>query len=73
MRAKEISILPQLDGPVSLPTRSPIGRRVQGDSRFAGQEYSQGTTYVQGASIPRREYPGESSDDDNVNRRPYRD
>ena len=35
-RAQEISIIPQLDGPVSLPTRDPIGRRVQEDSRFAG-------------------------------------
>ena len=74
MRAQEISIIPQLDGPVSLPTRDPIGRRAQEDSRFAGQEYFQGCTYVQEASIPRRrEYPGESSDDDNVNRRTYWD
>ena len=35
-RAQKISIMPQLDGPVSLPTRDPIGRRVQEDSRFAG-------------------------------------
>ena len=40
MRAQEISIMPQLDGPVSLPTRDPIGRRVQEDSRLEGQEYS---------------------------------
>ena len=73
-RAQKISILPQLDGPVSLPIRDPIGRRVPEDTRFAGQEYSQGDTYIQGASIlQRREYPGESSDDDNINRRPYRD
>ena len=71
---QEISIMLQLDGPASLPTRDPIGRRAQEDSRLAGQEYSQGGTYVQGASIPRRrEYPGESSDDDNVSRRPNRD
>ena len=62
--AQEISIIPQLDGPTSLPTKDPIGRRAQEDSRLAGQEYSQGGTYVQGASIPRRrEYPEESSDD----------
>ena len=74
MRTQEFSIIPQLDGPVSLLTRDPIGRRVQEDSRLEGQEYSQGGTYVQGTSISlRREYPGESSDDDNVNRRPYRD
>ena len=36
MRAQEISILPQLDGPVSLPARDPIGRREPEDTRFAG-------------------------------------
>ena len=35
MRAQEISIMPQLDGPVSLPRRDPIGRRVQEDSSFS--------------------------------------
>ena len=34
MRAQEISIIPQLDGPVSLLTRDPIRRRVPEDSRF---------------------------------------
>ena len=29
MRAQEISIIPQLDGLVSLPMRDPIGRRIQ--------------------------------------------
>ena len=71
MKAQEISIIPQLGGPVSLLTRDPIGRRVLEDPRFEEQEYSQGGTYIQGTSISRRrEYPGESSDDDNVNRRP---
>ena len=46
--------MPKLDGQASLPMRDPIGRRVQEDSRLVGQEYSQGDTYVQGASIPRR-------------------
>ena len=64
----------QLDGMASLSMRGPIGRRVQEDSRLVGQEYSQGGTYVKEASMPRRrEYPGESSNDDNVNRSPYRD
>ena len=36
MKAQEISIMPQLDGPASLPTRDPIRRRVQEDSRFEG-------------------------------------
>ena len=71
--AQEISIMPQLDGPASLPMRGPFGRRIQEDSRLAGQEYSQGGRYVQGASMPRRrEYPGGSSNDDDY-RRSYRD
>ena len=74
VRAQEISIMPQLDGPMSLPRRDPIGRRIQEDSSLVGQGYYQGGTYVPGASISRRmEYPGESSDDDNVGRRSYRD
>ena len=53
--------------------RDPIGRRIQEDPRLAEQEYSQGGTYVQGASMPRkREYPGGNGNDDD-NRRPYRD
>ena len=36
MRAQEISIIPQLDGPVSLLTRDPIRRRVLEDTRFEG-------------------------------------
>ena len=35
-QAQEISIMPQLDGPASLPMRDPIGRRLQEDSRLAG-------------------------------------
>ena len=35
-RAQEISILPQLDGPVSIPMKDPTGGRVLEDTRFAG-------------------------------------
>ena len=35
-RTQEILIIPQLDGPASLPTRDPIGRRVQENSRLEG-------------------------------------
>ena len=35
MWAQEISIMPQLDGPGSLPMRDPIGRRIQEISRPA--------------------------------------
>ena len=36
MRAQEISILPQLGGPLSIPARGPTGGRVLEDTRFAG-------------------------------------
>ena len=36
MRAQVISILLQLDGPVSLPMRDPTGGRVLEDTTFAG-------------------------------------
>ena len=39
-RAQQISILPQLDGPVSVPVRDPIRGRVLENTRFVGQEYS---------------------------------
>ena len=54
MRTQEISTIPQLDGLRSLPMRNPIGRGIQEISRSAEQESSQGGTYVQRASAPRR-------------------
>ena len=74
MRAQEILIMPQLDGPASFPMREPIGRRIQADSRLAEWEYSQGGTYIQEASTPRRwEYPGGIGSGDDDYRRSYRD
>ena len=35
-RAQEISILPQLDGPVSIPVRDPTRGRVSENTRFVG-------------------------------------
>ena len=35
-RAQEIWILPQLDGPVSIPARGPTGGRMSEDTRFTG-------------------------------------
>ena len=35
MRTQEISIMPQLDGPATLPMRDHIGRRIQEDPRLA--------------------------------------
>ena len=49
-RAQGSLVMPQLGGPVSLPTRDPIRRQAMED-RFVGQEYSQSGTYIQGASI----------------------
>ena len=37
MRAQEISILPQLDGPVSIPVRDPTGGRVAEDTRLVNE------------------------------------
>ena len=74
MWAQGILTMPQLDRLTSLPMKDPVGRRIQEDPRLAEQEYSHRGTYVQGTSLSgRREYPGESSDDHDVNRRPYRD
>ena len=66
------SAISQLDGHVSIPTRD--RRRLPENIRVTEQEYSQGGTYIQEASITqRREYPRESSEDNNTNRRPYRE
>ena len=73
MWSQEISAIPQVDGPRSLPMRDPIGRWVHGVSRPVEQDSSQGGTYVQGASATRRrEYPGGDSDNNGA-RRPHRD
>ena len=74
MWAQEILIVPQLDGLASLPMIDPIGRRIQEDHRLAEWEYSQGGTYIQGASMPRgREYPGGNGNGNDDYRRSYRD
>ena len=72
MRAHEVSTIPQSDGPGSLPMRDPIGTQMHGVSRSVEQDSSQGGTYVQRASTPRRrEYPG--GDGNNArSRRPHR-
>ena len=51
MSTQEISILPQVDGPVSVPTRDYARGRVSDNTRLVEWEYSQGGTYIQGASI----------------------
>ena len=73
MWAQEVSIIPQLDGPGSLPMRDPIGRQMHRVSRPVEQDSSQRDTYVPRASATRRrEYPGEDSDNDG-SRRTHRD
>ena len=51
MMTQEILILPQVDGPVSVPTRDYARGRVLDNTRFVEWEYSQGGTYNQEASI----------------------
>ena len=64
VRVQEISVLMQVDGPVSAPTRGNIRGRISESARIMEWECSQGGTYIQGASITqRREYPGDSSND----------
>ena len=73
MRAQEVSAIPQLDRPGSLPTRDPTRGRGDRFSEQVEQDPSQGGTCVQRASTGRRsEYPGEDSDS-NGYRRLHRD
>ena len=66
-------MIPQLDGPGSLPIRDHTRGRM---GRFSGpieQDPAQGGTYVQRAlMIRRREYPGEGNGSDDY-RRPHKD
>ena len=69
IHAQEISIVPQLDGPGSLPMRDPIGRRILQVSRLRERESSQGNTYIQRNSTTRsREYREDDSDHDGSRR-----
>ena len=51
MRAQEISILLQVDGPVLVPARDYDRGRVSDNTRLVECKYSQGGTYIQGASL----------------------
>ena len=55
MRAQEVSAIPQLDGPGSLPTRDPTRGRGDRFLEQVEQDPSQGGTYVWRASTCRRE------------------
>ena len=73
VRAPGVSMIPQLDGPGSLPIRDHTRGRMSRFSDQIEQDPSQGGTCVQRASmIRRREYPGEGSGSDD-HRRPHRD
>ena len=73
MQAQEVSAIPQVDQPGSLPMRNHTERQMHGIPRLVEQDSSQGGTYVQGAPTTRtREYPGRSSNSDGP-RRPHRD
>ena len=64
VRAQQISILPQVDGLVSTATREYTRGRISESARNMEWEYSQDGTYLPGTSVlHRREYLGDSSDD----------
>ena len=71
MQAQEVSAIPQVDGPGSLPMRDHIERWMNGITRLVEKDSSQRGTYVQRAPVT-REYPGGSSNSDGP-RRPHRD
>ena len=58
--------MPQLDGPISVPSRS--RRRRLAECAGTEQDSIQRTT-----TSHRREYPGDNSDDSHNDRRSYRD
>ena len=59
MRAQEVSAIPQLDRPGSLPMRDHTRGRVGGFLSQDGHDSSQGGTYMQRTSLTRRrEYLG---------------
>ena len=65
MWAQQVSAIPQVDGPGSLPMKDPIERQMNAILRLVEQDSLQGFTYVQRAPITRRrEYPDGDSDND---------
>ena len=73
MRAREVSMIPQLDEPKSFPIRGLTEGRMNRLSGQIEQDPSQGGTYMQKATVfRRREYPEEGDGNDNY-RRPSQD
>ena len=69
MRAQEVSVLPQVDGPASILIRRDVRGRALESKRIMEWEFSQDGTYLPGTSVShRREYLGDSSN----NNRSYR-
>ena len=63
---QEIPVIPQVDGPTSIPSRD---RRVISENVRIGQNYPCEGTYLQGTSTSnRRDFPEESSDDNRLYR-----
>ena len=73
VRTPENSMVPQLDGPRSLPTRDPIQRRMDRPPDPIEQDTSQGGMYVQKTAISRRREYSEEEDDSDDYRRPPQD
>ena len=64
MRAQEVSVLPQVDGLACLPMRRDVRGRASESTRIMEWEFSQDGMHLPGTSVShRREYPGDSSDD----------
>ena len=64
-RAQEASIVPQLDGPRSLPTVNPAQERMGRPPNQMEQDPSEGGTYVWKTAVSkRREYPKEGGNGD---------
>ena len=51
VRAQEVSVLPQVDGLVSIPMRRDVRGRVSESTRIMEWEYSQDGTYLPGTSV----------------------
>ena len=70
-RAQETSIIPQLDGPSSLPTVNPAQERMGRPPNQMEQDPSQKGTYAQKTAVSkRRKYPEEGGNGDEY-RRPH--
>ena len=64
VRPQEGSVLMQVDGLISAPTRGNVRGRILESARIMEWEYSQDGTYLPGTSVScRREYLGDSSND----------